>query len=188
MPGTRGTDRRSSSYLEYTLSCIFSLRTNPSQFLMAIHGVETYEHLLSWLVTGMILSNLYMIPFLVTIKYSFTPDGSQAYWGNGNIFIFWLFLMCHISHLTSLGMHVYSWFNRREYNHVNDKLSCAIISLATGLFATIVLNGLYIIPLLCLSPTSDFKISSLYGLLFPCVLLDKLSKEAGILGSRCKYG
>lgn len=92
---------------------MFSDYMNSLQFLMPMNGVKLYQNLASWLVSGVIFSNLYIIPIITLFKHSFTSN-VNPYFDAGNVFILWLFFVIHITHLISFGMHVAAYFSKRE--------------------------------------------------------------------------
>ena len=78
---------------------------------MALNGVPFYKNLCSWLVSGILHGSLYSIILTVVM--------SQAF-GNpilfyGNPFITWVFLVIHIAHLITFGMHITSYFSKCKF-------------------------------------------------------------------------
>lgn len=82
---------------------------------MAMNGVKQLYNLLSWLLTGILFSTLYIIPTIILFKNTFNKDeGVEAYLHYGNPFIFWLVFTANIAHLISFGMHVAAYFSERK--------------------------------------------------------------------------
>lgn len=81
---------------------------------MAMNGVKQLYNLLSWLLTGILFSNLYIIPIIILFKSTFNKEGVVAYLHYGNSFIFWLLFTANIAHLITFGMHVAAYFSKRK--------------------------------------------------------------------------
>lgn len=81
---------------------------------MAMNGVKLAYNLFSWLITGMIFSNIYIIPIIILFKNTFS-NNVEAYLQYGNGFIFWLLFIAHVTHLITFGMHVGAYFSKRRY-------------------------------------------------------------------------
>lgn len=83
------------------------------QVLMAMNGVKLSYNLLSWLITGILFSILYVVPITILFKITFSAN-VEAYLHYGNGFIFWLIFTTHIGHLITFGMHIAAYFTRRK--------------------------------------------------------------------------
>lgn len=81
---------------------------------MAMNGVKLVYNLLSWLTTGILFSNLYIIPTIILFKNTFNKIDVLAYLHYGNGFIFWLLFTANIGHLISFGMHIAAYFSKRK--------------------------------------------------------------------------
>lgn len=82
---------------------------------MTMNGVKVVYNLLSWLISGVLFSNLYIIPTIILFKHTFNEIAVVPYLHYGNAFIFWLTFIAHIFHLISFGMHVAAYFAKRKY-------------------------------------------------------------------------
>lgn len=81
---------------------------------MAMNGVKLVYNLLSWLITGILMSTIYIIPIIILFKNTFS-DNVEAFLEYGNAFIFWLLFTAHIAHLITFGMHIAAYFSKRRY-------------------------------------------------------------------------
>lgn len=80
---------------------------------MAMNGVTMAYNLLSWLITGIIFSNIYVVPIIILFKNTFSTN-VEAFLEYGDAFIFWLLFTAHITHLITFGMHIASYFSKRK--------------------------------------------------------------------------
>ncbi|XP_032690164.1 phospholipid-transporting ATPase ABCA1-like isoform X2 [Odontomachus brunneus] len=136
--------------------------------LMAMYGVNLFYNLLSWLTTGILLSNLYIIPTIILFKNSFNKIDVLAYLHYGNAFIFWLLFTANIAHLISFGMHIAAYFSKPR-------------------FVTIVLWIIYIAALVLynnLRRVEIFGVIPYFGIIFPNILLNRLFEELNIYESK----
>ncbi|XP_043460752.1 phospholipid-transporting ATPase ABCA1-like [Leptopilina heterotoma] len=79
--------------------------------LMAMNGVKNYQSLLSWLISGLLFSVLYIVPRVIFLCVCFYSDCQPLlYYGNAILVIFMHFL--NIIHLLSFGYHVSSYFSK----------------------------------------------------------------------------
>lgn len=88
---------------------------NCAQVLMGMNGVQLYQNLLSWLLTGVAFSIFYILPIIVLFKNTFTGN-VEPYLYYSNSFIFWLILTVHVAHLISFGMHLAAYFSKRKFH------------------------------------------------------------------------
>jgi len=80
---------------------------------MAMNGVTMVYNLLSWLITGIIFSTIYIVPIIILFKNTFSTN-VEAFLEYGDAFIFWLLFTAHITHLISFGMHIAAYFSKRK--------------------------------------------------------------------------
>lgn len=80
---------------------------------MAMNGVKLSRNLLSWLVTGILFSILYVVPTIILFTYTFTAN-VEALLQYGNVFIFWLLLTANVAHFIAFGMHIAAYFSKRK--------------------------------------------------------------------------
>lgn len=80
---------------------------------MAMNGVTMAYNLLSWLITGIICSTIYIVPIIILFKNTFSTN-VEAFLEYGDGFIFWLLFTAHITHLITFGMHIAAYFSKRK--------------------------------------------------------------------------
>lgn len=80
---------------------------------MAMNGVKLFYNLLSWLITGILFSTLYVVPITILFTITFSTN-VEAYLYYGNKFLFWFIFTTHISHLITFGMHIAAYFTKRK--------------------------------------------------------------------------
>lgn len=78
---------------------------------MSMNGVKNYQNLISWLVSGVIFSILYIIPLLLLFTNAFVSD-VEPYLNYGNVFIVAVLLIVQVTHLLAYGMHIASYFSK----------------------------------------------------------------------------
>ncbi|XP_076288268.1 phospholipid-transporting ATPase ABCA3 isoform X2 [Lasioglossum baleicum] len=128
--------------------------------LMAMNGVKQYQHLLSWLITGIMFSSFYVIPIIVLFKNTFSKN-VEPYLYYSNTFIFWLILTIHVAHLISFGMHVAAYFSNPRF------VTVTLSVLFTGSSSLFFNGNLIREPILSVIP----------GVLFPNILLYRFLEE-----------
>ncbi|XP_076644769.1 phospholipid-transporting ATPase ABCA3 [Halictus rubicundus] len=128
--------------------------------LMAMNGVKQQQHLLSWLITGVLFSSFYIIPIIILFKNTFTKN-VEPYLYYSNTFIFWLILTIHVAHLISFGMHVAAYFSNPRY---------VTITLSALFTASFSLHGNLI-------RQQVFSVIPDLGILFPNILLYRFLEE-----------
>ncbi|XP_011141339.1 ATP-binding cassette sub-family A member 1 [Harpegnathos saltator] len=136
--------------------------------LMAMNGVKQFYNLLSWLLTGMLVSNLYIIPTIILFKNTFNKADVLAYLHYGNAFIFWLLFIANIAHLISFGMHIAAYFSKPR-------------------FVTVALSIVYIAAYALhenLWKAEAFGIIPYFGIIFPNILLYRLFEESNMYESK----
>ncbi|XP_014230700.1 ATP-binding cassette sub-family A member 1-like [Trichogramma pretiosum] len=79
--------------------------------LMAINGVPNFLNLLSWLVTGILLSLFYIIPIVIVVNFT-SSHTALPFLYYGNTFILLMILLFNITHLITFGMHISAYFTR----------------------------------------------------------------------------
>lgn len=82
------------------------------QVLMAMNGVPNYLNLLSWLLSGLVISFFYTVPIVLLMAFYTAEDDPIPFIQYGNPFIFWLLLTLNVAHLITFGMHVSAYFTR----------------------------------------------------------------------------
>ncbi|XP_058807202.1 uncharacterized protein LOC131673316 [Phymastichus coffea] len=97
--------------------CIETAHASKEKFLginvlMAMNGVPNHLNLLSWLVSALIFSMLYITPITLLLTLYTTEDVPMSFIHYGNPFILWLLLVLNVAHLVTFGMHVSAYFTR----------------------------------------------------------------------------
>ncbi|XP_017876215.1 ABC transporter A family member 1-like [Ceratina calcarata] len=128
--------------------------------LMAINGVSQYQNLLSWLITSVVFSNLYIIPILILFKNTFS-ENAVPYLYHSNTFIFWLILVVHIAHLTSFGMQAVAYISNSRYLAITLSI---IYTISFSLHGTFMKEQM-------------FRVIPFLGLVFPDILLYRFLEE-----------
>ena len=78
---------------------------------MSMNGVKNYQNLLSWFISGLLFSIVYITPLLILFTNAFVSD-VEPYLYYGNVFIVAIMLIAHVAHLIAFGMHIASYFSR----------------------------------------------------------------------------
>ncbi|XP_051164051.1 phospholipid-transporting ATPase ABCA3-like [Leptopilina boulardi] len=78
--------------------------------LMAMNGVKNYQNLLSWLISGLLFSILYIIPRLILLSICFVS--CQPFLHYGNVILVAIMHFLNILHILSFGYHVSSYFSK----------------------------------------------------------------------------
>ncbi|KAM0731026.1 Phospholipid-transporting ATPase ABCA3 [Formica fusca] len=128
--------------------------------LMAMNGVKLSYNLLSWLITGILFSILYVVPIIILFKNTFSTN-VEAYLQYGNVFIFWLVFTAHIGHLITFGMHIAAYFSKPRF---------VTTALAIIYTAALSLHGY-------MAREEDFGLISYFGIIFPNILLYRFLQE-----------
>ncbi|XP_012054736.1 PREDICTED: ATP-binding cassette sub-family A member 1 [Atta cephalotes] len=129
--------------------------------LMAMNGVKLVYNLLSWLITGILMSTIYIIPTIILFKNTFS-DNVEALLEYGNAFIFWLLFTAHIAHLITFGMHIGAYFSKPRF----VTLALAIIYMAAISFHQ------------NMARQEVFGIIPYFGIIFPNIMLHRLFQES----------
>ncbi|XP_011251490.2 retinal-specific ATP-binding cassette transporter [Camponotus floridanus] len=135
--------------------------------LMAMNGVKLSYNLLSWLITGILCSILYVVPITILFKITFSTN-VEAYLHYGNGFIFWLMFTTHIGHLITFGMHIAAYFTRPRF---------VTTAIAIIYVAALSLDGNLI-------REEAFGIISYLGIIFPNILFYRLFQEINAYESK----
>lgn len=157
-----------------------------------MNGVKTSWNLLSWLISGLLFSIFYISPVVILFKTTFSSKIYPfLYYSNG--FLFWLFLFLHMSHLLMFGMHVTSYFSKRELAidsstiYINKQVLMNHIY-----FAAIFMSAGIMIAYICSSLilkytawTSFTKHTPYIGVLFPSILLIRAFEEINLYEGKC---
>ncbi|XP_018365508.1 PREDICTED: retinal-specific ATP-binding cassette transporter-like [Trachymyrmex cornetzi] len=129
--------------------------------LMAMNGVKVVYNLLSWLITGILMSTIYIIPTIILFKNTFS-DNVEALLEYGNAFIFWLIFTAHIAHLITFGMHIAAYFSKPRF---------VTIALAIIYMAALSLHQNMI-------RSEVFGVIPYFGIIFPNIMLHRLLQES----------
>lgn len=85
---------------------------------MSVNGVRNVQNLLSWLISGVMFSVVYLAPIVIMLKY-FLPPMLLTYLTYSNGFIVWIVLTIHVCHIMAFAMHTTAYLWRREWNSVD---------------------------------------------------------------------
>ncbi|XP_011050473.1 PREDICTED: ATP-binding cassette sub-family A member 1-like isoform X1 [Acromyrmex echinatior] len=129
--------------------------------LMAMNGVKLVYNLLSWLITGILMSTIYIIPIIILFKNTFS-DNVEALLEYGNAFIFWLLFTVHIAHLITFGMHIAAYFSKPRF----VTIALAIIYMAAISFHQ------------NMARQEVFGVIPYFGIIFPNIMLHRLLQES----------
>ncbi|XP_018306221.1 ATP-binding cassette sub-family A member 1 [Mycetomoellerius zeteki] len=135
--------------------------------LMAMNGVKLVYNLLSWLITGILMSTIYIIPIIILFKNTFS-DNVEAFLEYGNAFIFWLLFTAHIAHLITFGMHIAAYFSKPRF---------VTIALAIIYMAAMSLHQ-------NMARKEVFGVIPYFGIIFPNIMLHRLLQESNALESK----
>ncbi|XP_039306683.1 retinal-specific phospholipid-transporting ATPase ABCA4 isoform X2 [Solenopsis invicta] len=96
--------------------CIETIYASKEKFigitvLMAMNGVKLACNLFSWLITGLLVSTIYIIPIIILFKNTFSKN-VEALLKYSDGFIFWLLFTTHVAHLITFGMHIAAYFSK----------------------------------------------------------------------------
>ncbi|KYN32310.1 ATP-binding cassette sub-family A member 3 [Trachymyrmex septentrionalis] len=129
--------------------------------LMAMNGVKLVYNLLSWLITGILMSIIYIIPIIILFKNTFS-NNVEALLEYGNAFIFWLLFTAHIAHLITFGMHIAAYFSKPRF----VTIALAIIYMAAISFHQ------------NMARQEVFGVIPYFGIIFPNIMLHRLFQES----------
>ncbi|XP_033219462.1 retinal-specific phospholipid-transporting ATPase ABCA4-like isoform X2 [Belonocnema kinseyi] len=130
--------------------------------LISMNGVKNYENLLSWLMSGLFFSILYILPRLILFKISFSQATPYLYFGN--IFLVGVMHYVHIVHLLAFGYHIASYFSKSTFR------ALAIEFIYLGSFA---MQNYFI-------KSKIYAIIPYFGIFFPNILLYRIYEEIDI--------
>ncbi|XP_066601076.1 phospholipid-transporting ATPase ABCA3-like [Prorops nasuta] len=128
--------------------------------LMNLNGIKLYQNLLSWLVSGLMSSTLYLIPITVLFKNTLSSN-VEPFLYYGNSFLFWLAMTIHIAHLLAFGYHIAAYFSKPRF------VTVVLMIINLGLFSLI---GYFI-------REKSYNILSYLGLVFPNIFLIRIFEE-----------
>ncbi|XP_012538072.1 phospholipid-transporting ATPase ABCA1 [Monomorium pharaonis] len=128
--------------------------------LMTMNGVKLAYNLFSWLITGLLVSTVYIIPAIILFKNTFSQN-VEAYLQYSNGFIFWLLFTTHVAHLITFGMHIAAYFSKPRF---------VITALAIIYVAAISLHENMV-------KEEVFSVIPYFGILFPNIMLFRLFEE-----------
>lgn len=135
--------------------------------LMSMNGVKNYQNLISWLVSGVIFSILYIIPLLLLFTNAFVSD-VEPYLNYGNVFIVAVLLIVQVTHLLAYGMHIASYFSK----------SLFMISGILAIYVGSAMLQRFIVK------SSVFTLIPYLGILFPNYLLFRVFQEISVYEKR----
>ncbi|XP_015588178.1 ATP-binding cassette sub-family A member 1 isoform X2 [Cephus cinctus] len=127
--------------------------------LMATTGVRSYQNLLSWIISGMMLGTVYISLVVVELKLPLFTDMAYLQYGNG--FLLWLALFLNLAHWIANGLHIGAYFSKPH---------SASIGLCLWLIATLLIYRELVSKKL-------YTVMSCLGILMPCSMLISIFKE-----------
>ncbi|KAJ8686330.1 hypothetical protein QAD02_022124 [Eretmocerus hayati] len=127
--------------------------------LMAMNGVSNLMNLVSWLISGLMISLFYVTPVVIVLGLT-SSEQALPFLNFGNPFMFWLVLIMHLAHSISFGMHIAAYFTR-------------------SLFVN---TGLFVVYMISISIQSSFHekyyhLVPFMGIIFPNMLLIRIFDE-----------
>ncbi|XP_011644080.1 retinal-specific ATP-binding cassette transporter-like [Pogonomyrmex barbatus] len=128
--------------------------------LMAMNGVKSAYNLFSWLITGIVFSNFYILPILILFKHTFSSN-VEAYLEYGNGFIFWFLFSTYVAHLITFGMHIAAYFSK-------PRLVITIIVIVYMAAFSLHQN---------MAREEVFSIIPYFGIIFPNIMLFRFFEE-----------
>lgn len=125
--------------------------------LMNLKGIQFYENLFSWLVTGT-LQGIFFSTLIIIVMTQCFENPILSY---GNSFIIWLFFIFHFGHLTAFGMHFSSYFSKT----LTMEIVISILYVGSSMFQADLIDSYM------------FALIPYLGIVFPNILLFRMFQE-----------
>ncbi|XP_033219403.1 phospholipid-transporting ATPase ABCA1-like isoform X2 [Belonocnema kinseyi] len=131
--------------------------------LMSMSGVKNYQNLLSWLISGLFFSILYIVPRIALLKITFSSE-NEPYLNFGDVYLVATMHFVHIVHLLAFGFHITVYFSRSIFRSFGSPF------LYTGSF----ILQKYMVQL------KNYTVVPYLGIFFPNILLYRIYEEIDI--------
>lgn len=102
------------SNCEFIYEINFNCKKIFAQILMVVNGVKTWMNLMSWLVTGVIWSIVYLLPIVLLLRFSWHSDETPFLACGNSLVLFLALLMLGINNFC-FGYHLSSYFRTRKF-------------------------------------------------------------------------